>query len=179
VPAIDRSEGISAQNPVSFGEDSCHRLYVASGNGVYRLQGASPAVCPAPPEEAPPEEEAPSEGKAPPASGAPPALSQTATPGAAAGETGEHPVVRLRGRRVGRRLVLSVRVSPCAAGPGERVRLNRGGETIGSRQLRRGCTARFALAAPEQATFRALLEAADGRIYRSQVLKIALAKPTP
>jgi hypothetical protein len=51
VPALpfgfgDRSEGISVPNPVSFGEDSCGRIYVVAWGGeVFRLRGDAPAVC--------------------------------------------------------------------------------------------------------------------------------------
>ncbi len=51
IPAVphaidERSEGITVASPVSFGEDSCGRLYVISLNGpVSRLVGDSPADC--------------------------------------------------------------------------------------------------------------------------------------
>ena len=44
-PSDDRNEGLNplpnpAPNPVSFGEDSCGRLYVMSGNGkVFQIVG--------------------------------------------------------------------------------------------------------------------------------------------
>jgi Glucose / Sorbosone dehydrogenase/RTX calcium-binding nonapeptide repeat (4 copies) len=42
----DRPEPVSFVHPVSFGEDSCGRIYVVEWGGeVYRLQGAAPAVC--------------------------------------------------------------------------------------------------------------------------------------
>ena len=42
----DRSEGINAGNPSSFGEDSCGRVYVASLTGeVSRLVDSTPTVC--------------------------------------------------------------------------------------------------------------------------------------
>jgi glucose/arabinose dehydrogenase len=45
--AGDRSEGLRLDFPVSFGEDSCGRVYaVSSTNTVYRLVGAAPAACP-------------------------------------------------------------------------------------------------------------------------------------
>ncbi len=45
----DRSEGLSVESPTSFGQDSCGRVYVASAAGpVYRIEGATPAVCPPP-----------------------------------------------------------------------------------------------------------------------------------
>jgi glucose/arabinose dehydrogenase len=48
VPAAsgDRSEGLNVDNPSSFGEDSCGRIYVVSHRGpVHRLVGGSPARC--------------------------------------------------------------------------------------------------------------------------------------
>jgi glucose/arabinose dehydrogenase len=45
----DSSTGLAVDNVNSFGEDSCGRLYVASGNGeVDRLVGDAPASCPPP-----------------------------------------------------------------------------------------------------------------------------------
>jgi glucose/arabinose dehydrogenase len=45
--ADDRPTGLRVQGPVSFGEDSCGRVYVVSLLGeVSRLAGDSPAVCP-------------------------------------------------------------------------------------------------------------------------------------
>ena len=42
----DRSEGLRAGNPSSFGEDSCGRVYVASLTGeVWRLADTTPTVC--------------------------------------------------------------------------------------------------------------------------------------
>ncbi|HMJ73355.1 MAG TPA: PQQ-dependent sugar dehydrogenase [Solirubrobacterales bacterium] len=46
VAGEDRSEGLGVAHPVSFGEDSCGRLYVVSQVGtVYRFVGATPAAC--------------------------------------------------------------------------------------------------------------------------------------
>jgi hypothetical protein len=46
-PAMsDRSEGLTVGEPISFGEDSCGRLYISARSGtVSRLVGATPAVC--------------------------------------------------------------------------------------------------------------------------------------
>lgn len=53
--ATDRSEGLAATSPTSFGEDSCGRLYVvARGGEVSRIVGDRPTDCPAPPVEPPP-----------------------------------------------------------------------------------------------------------------------------
>jgi glucose/arabinose dehydrogenase len=46
VASSDRSEGITLSNPVSFGEDSCGRLYVAEqAANVYRLTGSGGLTC--------------------------------------------------------------------------------------------------------------------------------------
>lgn len=46
VASGDRSEGHSVTDPVSFGEDSCGRLYVVAQAGtVYRFEGATKATC--------------------------------------------------------------------------------------------------------------------------------------
>jgi glucose/arabinose dehydrogenase len=64
VPALpdaleDRPEPLTVQNPVSFGEDSCARLYVASATGsVSRIVGDEPAECDVEPPPPPPQPEA-------------------------------------------------------------------------------------------------------------------------
>lgn len=151
----DRSEGLSVANPVSFGEDSCGRLYVVSQIGtVYRFVGAQPSDC----------------SKSAAASPGPPGTK------AKAGMT----QVRLgvSKRRIGLRLKLLVtaRVTPCDEHAGEHVQLRRGGRGIAAKSLNRRCTVRFHLSITHGSTFRALLLEGD---YRSQVLTIALAKPRP
>ena len=43
---LDRSEGVSVQQPVSFGEDACGRLYVAEADSeVLRLTGSGNPAC--------------------------------------------------------------------------------------------------------------------------------------
>jgi glucose/arabinose dehydrogenase len=52
VASGDRAEGLTVTSPVSFGEDACGRVYVASLAGtVSRLVGDSPASCHGPPED--------------------------------------------------------------------------------------------------------------------------------
>jgi glucose/arabinose dehydrogenase len=111
----DRSENLNVSNLVSFGEDSCGRLYAVSGNGpVYRLVGSTPNAClpPSPP---------------------PPQLAPS-TVG-----------IRAVTRRIKRngRAQISVWVSPCKGRQGEPVQLRRGKVRLGSRRLDRACTARF------------------------------------
>ncbi len=161
----DRSEGLSVANPVSFGEDSCGRLYVVSqGGAVYRFVGAAPAECAA--------------------SSAGPIVSATVPNPLRLG--GDPQVKRRRAHvalRVKRRssptrlkLALTVRVTPCSGHAGAPVRLQRGGRPFRAGRLSDRCTARFHCAVSHRSTFRAVL--LDGN-YRSQVRTIALAKPRP
>lgn len=167
----DRSEGLEVERPVAFGEDAAGRLYLASFRGgpenkgtVYRLiPGDPPPAAPAPPASTPP----------PPADKAPRVSIRRASSARAPG-----------------RIVLVVRVHPCAGNAGRKVVLKRGGRALRSKRLSAGCVARFSL--PRMSgTFRALLrvrglEARSNRLrvpraraQRSQVLTIAFAKPTP
>jgi hypothetical protein len=152
----DRSEGLGVAHPVSFGEDSCGRLYVVSQAGtVYRFVGATPITCRVAP-----------------------------TPSALPSPT--RAVKRKRGRlrltvradplRGALKLVLTARLAPCADQAGERVQLNRGGRRLAGKRLDRHCVARFHCRIEHRSTFRALLPNGD---YRSQVRTIALAKPRP
>jgi hypothetical protein len=153
----DRSEGLSVASPVSFGEDSCGRLYViAQAGAVYRFEGATPAAC---------------------------ATTSQASPGALNPIRAAKPKpVRLRlGAEVrrmksGARLTLTARVSPCLGHQGQAVQLNRGGGRLATRKLNRRCLTRFHRHIEHRSTFRALLLNGD---YRSQVRTIALAKPRP
>jgi hypothetical protein len=153
----DRSEGLNVDNPVSFGEDSCGRLYVVSQGGtVYRFAGPTPAAC----------TEA---ATAPSVSPIPIRKAK------------EHPVllrlsVRARPAKGAERLTLSAHASPCTGLRGATVQLNRGGRRSGAKRLDRHCTARFQRRIERRSTFRVLLP--DGG-YRSQVRTIALAKPRP
>ena len=150
----DRSEGLSVTDPVSFGEDSCGRLYVVAQAGtVYRFRGATPAAC---------------SSSALPGTVAPIAIGR------------QHPRLSLsvRRHRLGRelKLLLTVRLAPCEGRGGERVELRRGGRRAAAKGLDRRCAARFHLRVSHSSTFRALLPSGD---YRSQVRTIALAKPRP
>ena len=159
----DRSEGLTAANPVSFGEDACGRIYVVSnGGGVYRLQGVSgPACSPEPP--------APILTGGPiPTSEAPPATSR----GPSQAIRRHH--LALRVRRIDRGIELIVRVLPCEGAAGSPVQLNRGGRPFRRKRLDERCIARFQVRLADRATFRAVFEG-----QRSQVRTIALAKPKP
>jgi hypothetical protein len=150
----DRSEGLNVTDPVSFGEDSCGRLYVLAQAGtVYRLRGATPAVC-----------------------------SRSSTPGPVAPVAIEQQRLRLslsvrkRWLEGKLELLLTVHLAPCQGHVGESVEFRRGGRPIGAKSLNRRCLARFRLRVSHSSTFRALLPGTD---YRSQVRTIALAKPRP
>jgi hypothetical protein len=147
----DRSEDLFVFQPVSFGEDVCGRVYVASRPGtVFHLQGDFGGGClvgPPPPAPLPDIVAAPR----------PPAL------------------VILQARKRGRRAVkLIVRILPCGENAGGVVYLNRNGKTIRQRRLDRHCVARFRLRVGGRTRFRAFFEG-----QRSQVRKIAFAKPRP
>jgi len=166
VATDDRSEGLNVPSPVSFGEDSCGRVYVISQGGpVYRFTGATPADCTEPAAVTP--------SPTRPGARTPPGAVPAGTPIPA-------PVrlrVTLREAEGGSKPLLAVHVSPCAENRGTPVQLNRGGIAVATKRLDRHCTARFRVRAGEgRSTFRALLPSAG---YRSQVLTIALAKPRP
>jgi hypothetical protein len=152
----DRSEGLSVTNPVSFGEDSCGRVYaIAQAGTVYRFQGATPAACAGSSVSGP---------AAPPTTKRPP-LSRRL-------------LLSVRRHRLGGKLklLLTVRLAPCDGNVAERVQLRRGGRGVEAKNLNRDCVARFRLRVSHSSTFRALLPSGD---YRSQVRTIALAKPSP
>ncbi|HYP54988.1 MAG TPA: PQQ-dependent sugar dehydrogenase, partial [Solirubrobacterales bacterium] len=139
----DRPEGLSAPQPVSFGEDAAGRVYVVANEGlVYRLVGApTPAPPPQPPATAP----------------------------------RSRPLIVLQARKRGRRTVkLIVRVLPCEDRAGEVVYVNRNGREFRHRRLDRHCVARFRVRVRGRTRFRAFFEG-----QRSQVRKIAFAKPRP
>jgi hypothetical protein len=139
----DPFEGLAVDSPVSFGEDSQGRLYVASGGGlVYRFDGEAPAV--------------------PAATSSGLAISPNA-------RGPEPPRLRLRFKRVGERGVrILVRVAPCADRAGAEVQLNRGGRPFAVRPLDRGCLSRFFARVARRASFRAVLrdtpEVRSGRL---------------
>lgn len=114
-PAItDRYEGLHVHNLNSFGQDSCGRLYVISGDGpIYRLVGPEAASCtPEPP-----------------------------PPAAAPSYVGIRAVSRKVRRH--RRALITAWVTPCPARRGDPVTLWRGRRKLGTRYLDRACSVRF------------------------------------
>jgi Glucose / Sorbosone dehydrogenase len=117
----DRSEGLTVPSPVSFGEDSCGRVYVVAEEGaVSRLEGATPAACPSFLSPQPP---------------------QTTRPALLPTLIG---VKAERGKvERGDPAEIVAWVSPCKDHRGDLVRLLRGGRPNGSKYLSRACTVRF------------------------------------
>ena len=149
----DRSLGLQVASPVSFGEDSAHRLYVVEEGGrVYCLAGL-PTSCsassPASPKPQPPTELKPT-----------------------------FIGIKAQRRRVqrGKRALLTVFASPCTGRRGQTIELIRNGHANGSRYLSRACTARFSPKIRRGTTFVAVTREAKGYLAaRSRHLKIRLA----
>jgi hypothetical protein len=116
----DRSEGLSASNPISFGEDSACRIYVIEyDDDVLRLQGDAPSGCPAQPSDA-------------------------AVPGGAVPSATEARLKAARRRVVrGRRAKLTATARPCTGRAGDTVTLLRGGVELATKVLDDGCSAVF------------------------------------
>jgi glucose/arabinose dehydrogenase len=133
-PAVsDRSEGMQAVGLLSFGEDSCGRLYAISGSGaISRIVGGTPTNC---------------ASVVPPPS--PPALSPSFV--------GLKPLSRRVVRN--RRALITAWVSPCKGRQGDPVTLWRGSRRIGTRHLDKVCTARFRPRISRRSGFRATVKA--------------------
>jgi hypothetical protein len=130
----DRYEGLEVENLNSFGEDSCGRLYAVSGDGqVFRLVGATAAVCPSP--------------QPGTATKAPPAPSYLG--------------IRAVSSKVtrGGRAEVTVWASPCKGRRGEAVKLRRDSQRLGTRHLDRVCSARFRPRIRQRSRFRASIGA--------------------
>jgi glucose/arabinose dehydrogenase len=170
--ATDRSEGIEVSNPESFGEDSCHRIYVVAGSEVLRFEGATPAACPPPEEEAGPP-------SVPPATERKPVAAEGPGPGPSLPAVPRRLAIAERGRS-SRGLGLVVSIRPCLT-DGDRdyaVLLNRGGRRVGSAaRLGRGCRAVFLVkGVSPPATFRALATPLVGG-PRLRSARFLLARP--
>jgi hypothetical protein len=133
----DRSEGLSIEDPTSFGEDSCGRLYVVSAAGpVYRLEGPTPAVC------------------------LPPGTVQPI-------RKAVRPRLLLAARRLqprGARFRLRARLAPCGGNEGRRVRLNRNGKRFAGRRLSRRCVTHFRLRVGRRTALRAFVRVGKGQL---------------
>jgi len=154
----DRSEGIRVPNLVSFGEDSCGRLYTVSELGqVARLVEAQAVPL--------------SGGSAATASACERLGTTTQLKPSFAG------IKALRRRVVrGGKALLTAFVSPCAGRKGEPVKLYRGRTHIGTRHLDRACTARFRQKIGRPWTFQVTIAADDTfEAAASRKLKIKLA----
>ncbi len=170
----DRSEGISVPSPVSFGEDSAGRVYLATNGGdLYRLV---PEPVPPGPDPSDPD---PSEPDPPGSDPFTPSTSTDAQP--VVGAPGNTPhakgvPVRLHLRAVRRpnRVEIRVRAIPCQGQAGAGVQLNRGGRRVASKRLDAQCRARFRVGGEGVTTFRALLQPGDGSApVRSRQIVIA------
>jgi hypothetical protein len=147
---IETPSGGQVSSPVSFGEDSCHRLYVVSSDEiVYRLAGdEQQPECPEP-ENPPPVEEHPGGGSNPP------------------GGDGRKPIsigmpkheVTVRAKRHGKWIAVRVGINPCDSGQqGLRVRLEKNrGKTIGVERFGGNCSAHFLLRDARAALLKAIL----------------------
>ena len=122
----------------SFGEDSCGRLYVVSGNGnVSRLVGPTANTCSAP---------------------------AAAVP-LAPSVVGISAVTR-RVRHNGRAQITTW-VTPCAGRRGEPIQLWQGQRRIGVHRLDRACTARFLPKVSHKVKFRAAIAADSAYVAAS------------
>ena len=122
----DRGEGLAVPQLVSFGEDSCGRLYVVSEAGVVsRLIGTVASPC---------------------------ALTAAAAPHSPS-TIGIRPIRRKVRRH--KRATITAFVSPCMGRKGEAVKLFRGRRHVGTRHLSLACTARFRPRINHKQSFRA------------------------
>jgi Glucose / Sorbosone dehydrogenase len=134
----DRSEGVQVELLDSFGEDSCGRLYAASGKGpVYRLVGPGGESC-----------------------------EPTGTPKYAASPRALSPSfigIRAVSRKVRRhrRGLITAWVTPCKGRRGHPVTLWRGRRNMGTRYLDRACSVRFRPRIDRRSSFRTTIRGDD------------------
>ncbi len=187
----DCSLGLAADNPVSFGEDAAHRIYVVEQGGqVARLAGLPPSTCPAP-ATGPPEGEGPPQGENPQTPGGNPGAGgdgSSGSDGAAAnggggsGRQAEIPThIDIEAERNpverGKRALLTISVSPCKGRrPGTPIGLLRDGRPNGSHLLDRNCVTHSKPLIDAPASFAAIVHAGRGFLPgRSRSLRIRLA----
>jgi hypothetical protein len=145
----DRSEKLRVTNLRSFGEDSCGRLYVVSGEGsVYRLIGPETATCPG--------------------SSTSPVQYQPALTPAYIG-------IRAVSRKVKRhrRGLINAWVTPCSGRRGDPVTLWRGRQRLGTRYLDRACSVRFRPRINRRSSFRATVRG-DGYYMEASSRKVTI-----
>jgi glucose/arabinose dehydrogenase len=155
-PLSDRSEGLHVEDLNSFGEDSCGRLYVVSGDGqVSRLVGAAPAVC---------QESTPAAASHSPHSPHSPSFVGIR---AVAGKV-----------RHGGRASITAWVSPCEGRRGELIKLREGRRKLGSRYLSRACSVNFRPRIRHRGSFQASI-GEDGTYVaaKSRKLRIRIEHP--
>lgn len=156
----DRSEDLTVKKPSSFGEDSCGRIYVASTEGsVYRLEGPTPAVCPAPTQ--------------------PPTTSSrvVATLRPSKPKHGRLLLSAKRLRSGGSRFEVRVRLDPCRGRGGLPVQLSRNGKSFASKHLDRRCRGRFWLTVAKPTPIRAFVRLGDeGKRVGSTQLRLVPPK---
>jgi hypothetical protein len=134
----DRSENLSVAEPVSFGEDSCGRLYVISGKGtIYRFTAANPQTCA-------------------------PSPTETARAITYVGIRAQSRHVKRNSR-----VLLTAFVSPCGGRRGEPVKLLRNGRHIATRRLDRACTVHFRPRISRGARYRATISENEGSLAGS------------
>jgi glucose/arabinose dehydrogenase len=125
----DRSEGFKVKNVVSFGEDSCGRIYTVSELGeVARLTEP----------EAVPLSAGTAATQTSSCDSTPPPPPPRPKAGSYAGLKALHRAVKR-----GEKALLTAWVSPCGGRKGEPVKLFRGRRHVATRHLDRACTARF------------------------------------
>lgn len=149
--ATDRGEGLRVGSLNSFGEDSCGRLYAASGDGpVYRIRGAE-AQCP---------------------------TSSSPSPQLSASRVGIRALRRKVPRN--KRTLITAWASPCNGRKGDPMTLWRGRRKMGTRRLDRVCTARFRPRISRRSAFRATVKADEtyvAAISRKLTVKPKKRKP--
>jgi hypothetical protein len=145
----DRPEGLAVEKPTSFGEDSCGRIYVASGEGpVYRFEGPTPVTCSA----------LASSASVPSTSPIRTAASQGRSP------KSKHGRLLLSAKRLrpgGSRFKVKIRLDPCGEGGGLPVQLSRNGKSFASKRLDRHCRVRFFLTVAKPTPIRAFVRTGD------------------
>ena len=154
----ERGEGDFVTSPVTFGEDSCGRVYLAlDGGGVYRFEGPVPASC----------------GRiSPPAEVSPRPLSSPAV---------AQRSLRLTARRLrpgGMRFQVRVRLAPCGGDAGSSIQLNRNGKSFSSKHLDRRCRARFLLTVAKPTPLRAFVRI-GGESHPVGSRRLVLMPPRP